>query len=272
MRWQEIERSVVGKCGGRDCEDLVVLTGDFAAVIDGATDETGARFDGRSGGRFAADVLGTAIEAMPGTVDARRFTDRLTAALADAVRQAGGPLAGDHRRPMASIVCAARSARQVWRVGDCNVRIDDRQLSGHKRVDDAAYGYRAAVNAALLAKGTPMAEILAADPGAEAARPLFDVQQHLANAVGPWGYGCIDGRRVPDEFIEVFGLPAHECEVVLATDGYPDVRPSLDETEARLAELLAADPAAIGDLWSIGKSLRPGAVAPDDRAYLRLAV
>jgi hypothetical protein len=272
MVWKEIERSVVGKCPGRECEDLIVVTDDFATVIDGATDETGARFAGRSGGRFAAEVLAEAIEAMPADVDARRFTDRLTRALADAVRQGGAPDDGDHRWPMASVVCLARAARQVWRIGDCHTRLGDRLLLGTKRVDDAAYGYRAAVNAALLAKGRPLAEILADDPGAAAVRPLFDVQQHLANTVGPWGYGCINGRAVPDDFIEVFDLETGGCEVVLASDGYPELLPTLAESEVRLAELLTADPAAIGVLWSVGKSLRPGCVAPDDKAYLRMAV
>jgi len=50
------------------------------------------------------------------------------------------------------------------------------------------------------------------------------------------------------------------------------VMPTLSETEAALARLIRDDPAAIGDLWPIGKSTKPGSNAPDDRAYLRLVV
>ncbi|MCP5026141.1 MAG: hypothetical protein GY929_07625, partial [Actinomycetia bacterium] len=59
--------------------------------------------------------------------------------------------------------------------------IDHTPNIGTKRVDAAAYSFRAAINAALLAAGTPLNEILSNDPGSAAARPLFDLQQQLTN-------------------------------------------------------------------------------------------
>jgi len=116
----------------------------------------------------------------------------------------------------------------------------------------------------------PVSEVVEHDPGALAARPLFDNQQHLANVVGPWGYGCVNGQRVPDDFVEVLPIPAGPTEVVITSDGFPVVLPTLRESEARLAEMIRNDPAATDALWAIGKSTKPGANAPDDRAYLRL--
>lgn len=259
---------VEGKHPDQVCEDVVVVTEHLVAVVDGATDETGARFAGTTGGRFAADVVAGALEAEPAPVDARAFADRLAHALAGAVEAEVGTLAADARRPLASVACLVVATRQVWRIGDCNVRIGDACHPGSKRVDDAAYGFRAAINAALLADGTPLEEVLADDPGAEAARSLYDVQQHLANTTGPWGYGCIDGRPVADEHIEVFDVPAGPCRVVLGSDGYPVLHPTLAATEEHLAALMAVDPAGIDELWSMGKGLRPGSRAMDDRAYV----
>lgn len=116
-----------------------------------------------------------------------------------------------------------------------------------------------------------MSEIIEHDPGARAARPLYDTQQHLANSVGPWGFGCIDGRSVPDEYIEVFPLPAGST-VIITTDGYPVVNPTLAETEDALTALVQRDPAAIGEMWSMGKPAKSGANAPDDRAYVRFVI
>jgi hypothetical protein len=57
-----LEQFVEAKSGRpAKCEDFVVVGDHFLAVIDGATDKTGAKFRGVSGGRFAAEVIGAAI-------------------------------------------------------------------------------------------------------------------------------------------------------------------------------------------------------------------
>lgn len=263
-----VEQFVESKRSDRVCEDMIVVTEDFAAVIDGASDATGADFGGMTGGRFAALVVEETIRTMRADVDARDFTDLLAAALAAAV----GELDPDSRWPVAVVACASVRRREVWRIGNGNVVIDGVQHPGILPVDDASYSFRAAVNAALLQKGTPLVELVATDPGANAARQLIDIQQHLANKLGPWGYGCINGQRVPDEYIDVIPIPHGATEVIITTDGYPTVLPTLLETEAALTRMSQRDPASIDEMWSIGKSLKAGSNAPDDRAYLRFSV
>jgi len=263
MMIRAVEQFVEAKSVGRVCEDMIVVTDHFAAVIDGASDGTGARFNGKSGGRLAAETIATAIRGLPADVDARSFADMLSAALASAV----GDLRPDTRWPVA---CVSADRGEVWRIGDCHVVIGDVEHPSTFLVDEAASRFRAAVNAALLAKGTPIQKILENDPGSQARRILTDNQQHLANTVGPWGYGCINGKTVPSEYIEVLPIPEGQAEIILTTDGYTVVQSTLSETEATLARSIRDDPAAIGELWPIGKSTRPGANAPDDRAYLRI--
>ena len=269
--WSVVETFVESKSADRACEDLVVTTSDFAAVIDGATDETGTLYAGKTGGLLAAETLASAIDQLSPGSTARDFADRLTAALRLAARQADHHEGSSARWPSASLVCLSFARHEIWRIGDCSFLVDGEPNIGTKRVDDAAYGFRAAVNASLLAAGTPLDEILRSDPGAQFARPLFDRQQHLTNHEGPWGYGCINGRSVPDRFVEVFPLAPDVEEVVLASDGFPDLRTTLEASEIRLRELLEIDPAAIAALWAVGKALRPGANSFDDRAYLRVA-
>ena len=273
MEFEVVEQFVETKLDGRVCEDMiVVVAGRYAAVIDGASDETGARFAGLSGGRFAAEVIAATIKDAQPFADVRAFADSLASALSAAVADEIGELGDDVRWPVAAVVCASAEHQQVWRLGDGNVAVDEVVHMGDKRIDEAAYSFRAAVNAALIEKGSPLAEIIETDPGSQAARPLFDSQQHLANKVGPWGFGCVDGQIVPDEYLEVFPIPSGTNQVVITSDGFPVVGPSLRESERALSELVQRDPAAVGDLWSIGKSCKPGSNAPDDRAYLRLRV
>ena len=266
MRWSVAEQFVRGKSADRACEDLVVTTSDFAAVIDGATDETGTLYGGRTGGLLAAETLALAIEQLDLRATAREFADRLSTALALAAGQADRHDGSFVRWPSASLVCLSFARDEIWRIGDCSFLVDGEPNIGTKRVDDAAYGFRAAINAALMASGTPLEEILRSDPGAGFARPLFDRQQQLTNHDGPWGYGCINGRPVPDRFVEVFPLAPEVDEVVLASDGFPDLRTTLEQSEIRLRELLDIDPAAVAELWAVGKALRraptPSMTAP----------
>ncbi|MFN3254326.1 MAG: hypothetical protein ACE37B_01395 [Ilumatobacter sp.] len=271
MLWSVVEEFVEGKSVERACEDIIVVTSDFAAVIDGATDETGALFDGKSGGLVAAETLASTIEGLDQTSTAREFADELSGSLRRATGTTGDDVSAPDRWPSASLVCLSFARREVWRIGDCSFLVDGEPHLGTKRIDDAAYGFRAAINAALIAAGTSLDEIVRTDPGAGFARPLHDLQQQLSNLEGPWGFGCVNGRVVPDQFVEVFPVGPDVDEVVLASDGFPDLRPTLAASETRLRELLQVDPAAIAEIWSVGKALRPGANSVDDRAYLRLS-
>lgn len=272
MRFRVVEQFVEPKSYDRVCEDIVVVSYDFVAVIDGASDATGAQFDDKSGGRFAAESLARTIASLPADADARAFADRAASSLATDVAAVAGVLDADTRWPVAVLTCASAHRREVWRIGDGNVVIDGIEHPATRRIDRAAYGFRAAVNAALLAKGTPVADVIEDDPGARAARLLIDNQQHLANRVGPWGYGCINGQPVPDEYIEVIPIPTGPTEVVFTSDGYPVASPTLLEAETVLTQMIRDDPVAIGELWAMGKSTKPGANAPDDRSYLRFTM
>ncbi|KPP91333.1 MAG: hypothetical protein HLUCCA08_08825 [Rhodobacteraceae bacterium HLUCCA08] len=122
------------------CEDRVlVLPPDFAAVIDGATDLTGQRFEGRTGGALAAEAIVAAfaqawLRARQGGPDpfataqgALALADR---AIARLYRRLGlTEAAQDPARRMRAAFAVASLRDGVWRgvgVGDCALRFDDR--------------------------------------------------------------------------------------------------------------------------------------------------
>jgi len=272
MAFEVVEQFVEAKNDARVCEDIIVAADNFVAVIDGASDATGASFNGLTGGRLAAEAVADAIRGLPTATDARTFADTLSEAVRESVAAVAGDLGPDVRWPVAVAACVSRETRQVWRVGDCNIVIGGVFHPGEVGVDGASCRFRAAVNTALVNQGMSVSEIIETDPGHKAARVLIDQQQHLANRVSPWGFGCFNGQRVPDEYLEIIAIPETATEVVLASDGYPEVRGSLAATEAALRALIERDPAAMSEMWAMGKPMKPGANAPDDRAYLRLTV
>lgn len=60
-------------------------------------------------------------------------------------------------------------------------------------------------------------------------------------------------------------------DIVLASDGYPFLEPTLDQSERALAELKASDPHLISR-FPTTKGFEPGLDSFDDRAYLRFTV
>jgi hypothetical protein len=263
-----LEVNVVGKDPDPSrCEDLVVLTDDLVAVVDGVTDKSGSQVPSGSGpvstGRFAADTVAAALEGLvPGTA-AGDAVSSISDVLGRAVLATLGELdPGD--RPGASVVVFDAVARVVWRVGDCPFRIDDAVYPARKRIDQVTSDFRAAFLAACGEESG-----LASDPGRDAILPLLRLQGRLANRPGEFGYGVIDGRPVPEEFITVVPVPGSAREIVLASDGYPTLPATLAAAEAELAELLAADPRFVGPLRST-KGFHPSTCSFDDRAWVRV--
>lgn len=130
---------------------------------------------------------------------------------------------------------------------------------------------RAAYLHCLLAEGHQAADLAREDPGRALVLPVLQRQSLLANRfeAGPLGFGVLDGRRVPDRFIEVFPLGEDALEVTMASDGYLSAAERLAQAEQELAASLCVDPLRIGAHPST-KGLAPGATSFDDRTYLRL--
>ena len=259
---------------GRESEDAIFFSPAYAAVIDGATDKTGRPFAGLPGGLFAArSILRTIARLDPG-LDIRAFVDGLAQGLLqDIARAAPGfdPRAEDG--PSASLVVYSPRRREVWRVGDASWAADGAVHLGDSPVDRATSSARAAFLRARLIQGVPVERLRAQDDGRALIRPLLDMQHAFRNVDAPdepFGYGAIDGRPVPQRYLEKWEVPDAR-EIILASDGYPALFPSLMQTEEHLRAELERDPLRIGRSAST-KGVAPGAVSFDDRAYLRLAV
>lgn len=68
--------------------------------------------------------------------------------------------------------------------------------------------------------------------------------------------------------VKVIPVEDHGAEIVLASDGYPFLRPTLQESEAALRKLLAQDPYCIRSFVAT-KGTMLGNRSFDDRAYVR---
>ncbi len=270
-RVEIIERSVTGKTGNLDeCEDAIVISPHFAAVLDGATDKSGRRYEGRTGGAYVTMILEDAIPRLAPSADINTAVEFLSATIGDSIPH-GLPT---EERPNASATIFSVARREVWQVGDVGywyAGLPHRQE--RKEVDRINAAMRSAILTAELCRGTTQADLAAKDPGREAIMPLLTRQAFFTNnpAAGRLAHAVFDGRPVPPKLISAAAVPDNVAELVIGSDGYPLLMPTLAASEDHLAELLAQDPLCIGPLMGT-KALKPGQLSYDDRAYLRLAL
>ena len=97
-------------------------------------------------------------------------------------------------------------------------------------------------------------------------RKVFAVALHNG------GVGDVDGFAVDEAHIRVITLDFQPWHIVLASDGYPFLCPTLAESEARLAEQREKDPLNIGPAFMATKAFIPGNNSFDDRAFISFTV
>ena len=268
-----VEQFSEAKSPALPSEDAAVVTAAYAAVIDGATPKTAFRYPGgETPGHLAARLLGDALRRMPADMDAEGCAAWLTRALhQDNVAPSD--------RPIASLVIYSEPRREVWMIGDCQFGYTDgentfRTVTNTKLIDKCLSEWRRDIISSLLSRGCMTAEEIAADdPGRRIIQPIITRQVRYQNATGPnpFNYTMLDGEPLPAHSVKVYRLPADVHELVLATDGYPVLKQSLEEAEQELHRLLQADPLCIGPLLAT-KGVKPGNNSNDDRTYLRLEI
>jgi len=133
---------------------------------------------------------------------------------------------------------------------------------------------RALLIHAELAQGRTVAELLLHDTSRERLLDLLRQQTKLQNTAleSEFAYYAIDGFDWPkaEQGVRIVKVEEEHGEIVLASDGYPQLFPTLTETEAFLARVLREDPLCYKKFRST-KGCYNGNVSFDDRAYLRFS-
>ena len=119
-------------------------------------------------------------------------------------------------------------------------------------------------------EGKTQEELLQKDVGREFIMPVLENQHIFANKTGRFSYGVLNGTTVPDEHIIIHKVKAGD-EIVLASDGYPYLKETLEESEKLLKEALINNPLCDGEYRST-KGKAEDNISFDDRTYIRFKV
>ena len=272
-----IEQNLTPKCPVKKSEDGLVATSDFIAVIDGSTSKTSRRHHLlMSNGECAMRTIASYIRRM----SPRNSCHRFCMGASRAVQKVYTPIwkpdkrailerLGEHpeERLTASVAVYSRLRREIWLVGDCQCLVDGQLFENPKPYEQKLAKMRAEKVRKMLAKGMTAEEILYEDKARESIIPRMLEEMKNQNVT----YAVIDGYRVAERQVVVIPLDFQPHEIVLATDGYPFLCPTLAESEKKLKEQKENDPLNIGE-FKATKGFTPGNNSFDDRTYIRFTV
>lgn len=274
-----IESKIEGKKSPESCEDGLVVTADFIAVIDGSTSKTPHHLSpDMKNGCYAMVLISEYIqhELKPeSTVE--DFCEGVTSYIYNKVYRQQGieeqMQAHPEERLTASAILYSKAKNEVWMVGDCQAIIDGKLYENNKPFEEIVARRRVE----LIRRGfTPQEARKTIEP------LLIQAMLEGQNKT----YTVIDGfpiyqkgmkvvsLNVPQKNVETDvadSLPLPTKEIVLASDGYPFLKPTLTESEEALAHLLAYDPQCTHEFIAT-KGIVVGNKSFDDRTYIRFQI
>lgn len=287
-----IESSIIGKKSPEACEDGMVITDDFIAVIDGSTSKTPKHLNpDMKNGRYAMMLISEYIrEELKADASVDDFCQGVTAYIYNKVYEKLGveERLKEHpeERLTASAILYSRTRNEVWMVGDCQAIIDGKLYENGKPYEQEIARKRVE----LIEQGLSPAE------ARKQIEPLL-IEAMLSGQNQT--YTVIDGFPIYREGVKVVlvsdscsvqdSVPASDSvpcsdsvsasgtffvsssEIVLASDGYPFLEPTLAASEAALAEQIANDPQNIHSFIAT-KGIVEGNKSFDDRTYIRFSV
>ena len=290
-----IESNIIGKKSQETCEDGLVMTDDFIAVIDGSTSKTPKHLSPyMKNGRYAMMLISEYIRKelkVDASVD--DFCQGVSAYIYNKVYEKLGveERLKEHpeERLTASAILYSRTRNEVWMVGDCQAIIAGKLYENGKPYEEKIAQKRVE----LIEQGLSPAE------ARKQIEPLL-IKAMLSGQNQT--YTVIDGFPVYREGVKVVSvsdsssvqdsvsssdscsvqdpvscsgsasasdtIPSSSSEIVLASDGYPFLKPSLAASEAALAEQIANDPQNIHSFIAT-KGIVEGNKSFDDRTYIR---
>ncbi len=271
---QIIEKFIASKYNDDSlCEDGLFINDKFIAVMDGVTAKGELLWNNKTSGFHAKEILMNAMAQLDGSENAVQVLEYLNSQLR---KQYNGNddyfLKNTTERLRSTIVIYSQRHKQIWSFGDCQFSINGQALKKEMEIDLLLAEVRSAYLHSELLRGKTVEELCLLDPSQEIILPVIKNQLYFSNCDkgGKYEFSVLDGFC--DDFLKVITCDVQEGDtVIMASDGYPRLEPTLQESELFLKELKEKDPLCI-DYYKAGSGFTNGKSSIDDRTYIRFAV
>lgn len=273
-----IKRVTKSKTGNsEDCEDAIAVTNNHACVIDGATSIYKYKWDGKSGGQIAAKAIKDKIQTLERDANVNEVINQLTNSISKIYKQRGlyKKLENEPEyRVSASVAIYSIHHNELWLIGDCQALVDSQQITNKKKIDNIMAEARSMYIAIEMMKGKSKKQIMQNDSGRRFIKPLLGNQkwfQNNPNAPDQYVYAAIDGFPVYMDGVLVHNVSKSVDEIVLASDGYPELYHDLEKTERNLSKIIEDDPLFF-DRYKSTHGLNTENLMHDDRSFLKIRI
>ncbi|GIN39876.1 PP2C family serine/threonine-protein phosphatase [Heyndrickxia oleronia] len=265
-----------GKLGKADlCEDMYVINDYFIAVIDGATNVSGRKINGKTPGRLAAELIKETIQNLPKDMLMSNMIEEINKNMQSAYKDFGiyeEIKENAWLAPTASLIVYSKHYHEIWQIGDCQCMIDGTLFTNEKKIDEITANARSMYLEAEIEKGKTIEELLENDTGWNFIQELIQMQYNLQNVSdNQYGFEIINGFPVNLSTVKTIKVPNDAKQIVMASDGYPFLKDTLKESEEILADIMEKDPLCFR-IYKSSKGLNKGNHSFDDRTYIKFEV
>ena len=267
-----IEKLTVGKHDLATCEDGIVATSSHVAVIDGSTSKAAVQLSPTMrNGRLAMMLVSEVVERLSPTATCKEFCDLVThhihTCYKDHHLSHERLIAHPEERLTASVAVYSLYHEEVWMVGDCQCLAGGEIYDNPKPEEGRIARKRSVIIRQMLDEGKADVDTLRChDLGRDVIVGEIVQTCHSQNVL----FAVADGFPIAMQHVRHIDVSGAD-EVVLATDGYPFLHPTLEASEAALAAQLRDDPLCIHHYLAT-KGMMQGNVSFDDRAYVRFCI
>jgi glycerophosphoryl diester phosphodiesterase len=278
------EQFILGKNKDQNlCEDRIFVGERFVSIIDGATSKDKKDFNGHSGGWQAARLV---EEALFNIENENLFNNEGSEYdICEYIRASFIPFYKEYdidfkneptKRIIASCVIYDSLYKKLIMVGDCQailIKKNNEQeiILNEKEMDEVTSNARSLYLEILIKSGKETVEsLMINDLGRKYIEVLLKEQLRFQNQEIQYGYECFDGTAIPQSMIKITDVSNIE-ELVLSSDGYPELFDNLAQSENYLKELLIEDP-LLYFKYRTTKGLMKGLNSFDDRSYISFKI
>lgn len=253
------------------CEDDIFYNDNFIAVIDGVSSKGNITWEGHTNGYHAKEIVMKGLTQLKGNETAFETYNYLNMLLNKEYGEDINYFVDNpEERLQVTLVIYSVKHRQIWCFGDCQFMINDNVYREEMKIDVLLSEIRSVYLCLEIMQGKLIPELCEQDPSTDYLMPILKRQALFSNSNNEYGYSVLNG--LCDDFTKlvVKNVPQNSI-VVLASDGYPILKSTLELSEIELESLREDDPLCIYKYksttgWTNGKK------SLDDRAYIRFRV
>ena len=266
-----IESKSVAKCNDdRGNHDGLVVTDAYIAVFDALQARGWRAWGGWPAGVFARKLMISTLEELDGDLDAQTVVRTLQEKLQEETARCieGMEDKNVYAYPQSRVLIYSAARHEIWRLGDSPFCINGELNYQRSELLEKAAENRAEVMERFLANSlSDLRDLINTDYGRSSSMDIIIEEEKRID-----GVETLSGRPDVDietllANVEVFPVEPG-AEVILASDGYPRILPTLSESEKWLEDERARDPLFVHDFKALAGA-KDEETGYDDRTYVR---